>query len=346
MRFFREIFKAGRRSIWLLLRYVGFITASLFGPIILFPFFGLAKLFGRPLFGFVFFVYPGSINQIKVCVPLWYRNIRPGLSIISVVTKGECGERGLVMAIPWTLEEMEGKNNFLEETVKELEILAKFIGAKTVALGGRAVTVLFRRGYDFRPPLITGDKGAVYTVLFSIEQALKLVNSKNQKIEIGILGYGFLGSRLGAFLGDYWKNDIVALDPRFTQSQNQGKIRLTSNPSEIVNCDLIVVLTPKGEQIEDEIQYFKSNAIVVDDTYPSLSKKAISGIEKRGGRVIKAGAWLKGVKFWPKLPKWEANRIPGCCVEAMVISMFGGVGDKTQKEFNNLANQVGFEAFI
>jgi len=331
-------------KILLLIRYICLMTVGILWPVALLPFCRLAATLGFPLFGFVFLVYPGTVLQVTACVPLWYRSIRPGPSVIGVMSKGKGGQRGLVMAVPWTIDEMEEKNNFLENTVKEVGSLAKTIGAKTVALGGRIVTVLSKRGHRFELPAVAGDKGAVYTVSKSIDQALKSANLKTRRVKIGVLGYGFLGSRLGDFLRDTFHYNIVAVDPRFTQPQTKYGIRLTPDPSEVHQCDLIVILTPKGEQVEDEIKYFKPGAIVVDDTHPSLPRRATPVIEKNSGRLVKAGVSLEGVRFWPKLPGWGAHRIPGCCVEAMVVAASGDVRDETQEDFNALADQMGFSA--
>lgn len=328
----------------LLVRYICFITVSVLWPVVLLPFCRFAVALGFPLFDFVFLVYPGATSQVTACVPIWYRNLKPMPSVVGIMSKGKGGQRGLVVAVPWTMDEMEEKNNFLENTVKKIEGLAESVGAKTAALGGRTVTVLSKRGHRFELPTVAGDRGAVYAVSRSIHQALKSANLKTQGVKVGVLGYGFLGSRLGFFLKNAAQHNITAVDPRFTQPKEQDGIRLTSDPSEVLNCDVIVVLTPKGEQVEDEIRYFKVGAIVVDDTYPSLPRRAISAIERNGGRVVKAGVSLEGVRFWPKLPGWGVNRIPGCCVEAMVIAATGDIRDKTQEDFNTLADRMGFGA--
>ena len=246
------------------------------------------------------------------------------------------------MAIPWTIDEMEKMGN-LEKSVDKVSQLAKSIGVKSIALGGRIVTVLFKRGYKFEPPMVLGSKGAVFVVSNCVKQALELMGPDIGIIEIGILGHGFLGSRLTDFLEENSKHNIIAVDPRFTHSQKQGRVKLTPDFNEITNCEILIVLTPKGIQIEDEIKYFKKGISVIDDTHPALPRKLVTDIKTMGNRVIKAVAILEGVEFWPKLPKWNNDWIPGCCVEALITAIIGDLQDKSQEEFNNIANNIGFK---
>jgi len=331
---------------WLLppVFYTGFIIVSVLWSAILFPVVKLLKRLGLPLFDFIFLVYPGTASQVRAYAPLWYRNIKPTPSVIGIIRESKKGGRGLVMAMPWAIEEVESNGDFLQKIVKETGNLAELIGAKAVALGGRVVTVLHKQGFELKLPLLPGDKGAVYVILSSIKQGLKEANIEHQDIKVGILGYGFLGSHIGYFLKKYWGWNVIGIDPRFDEPKDQDGIRLTPDFSEIRDCNLILVLTPRGSDIADEIKYFRPGTLVVDDTHPPLSKKLISIIQEKGCKVLKATLELQGTSFFPKLPGWEKSWIPGCCIEAIVVSRFGDISGKSQEEFNALADQAGFTA--
>lgn len=340
-----EIFKSLKRWALFLSRFgVVLFINFLFWPFFLFPLCKAARKIKQPLFGFIFFLYPDRLAHLKTYVPLWYRKLWPGPGIIGFVKKGKLGERGLVVVLPWTIEEMEEKIEILENGIDQVKKLTKAIGVKSVALGGRIVPVLHHQTrMVFNPPFVAGDKGAIFAIYLTMFKAVNAAGLENQ-VKIGIFGCGFLGSRLANFLGKELGYEVIAIDPRFLQTQNDGRIKLSPNPADISECDLVVVLTPRGEQIEDEIKYLKEGVIVIDDTYPPLTKKAIAEIGKKRGRAVKTAVKLSGIKFTPPFSIWENDWLPGCCIEAIVKARHNNTLIQNQEEFNKLAEQIGFKA--
>jgi hypothetical protein len=163
------------------------------------------------------------------------------------------------------------------------------------------------------------DKGSKFFVSLSIKQITEALGISISKITIGILGHGFIGSRLVNSLRYFSTNRIFVVDPRIKQERNDyDKVILSRDPAKLASCDLVVILTASGEQAEGAIEYLKPGVIIVDDTHPQLLHRLSILIEKNGGRVVKAVLGLDGVAFWPRLPQWGANWLPGCCIEGLL----------------------------
>ncbi len=266
------------------------------------------------------------------------------ISVIGVVMGKH---RGLVVTVPWLIEELEEENHRherLDVVVREVKKIADDIGAKAVALAGRLPSVLLQNGYEQLPsPIVVGDMGAVYTVVAATHQALDAAGLDFHGVKIGVLGgYGFLGSRVVSALRKAG-GEVIAIDPRIRQIGGDGT-RSTRDPTELANCDAVVVLTARGEQVETAVEYMKPGAIWVDDTHPQLPRRVIAAIERKDGKVIKATLTLDGARFWPRLPKWDATWLPGCCVEAMVVAANGHGKIRDQAGFDLAADRLGFVA--
>lgn len=327
-----------------MVRFAGYQTINLLWIVILRPLCVLLKWLRCPLFGYIFLVYPGALTEVRGYIPQWYRKITPIISVVGVISKGKQGKRGLVVAVFWTIEEMERENR-LEVIACHVVKLTKSLGAKSVALAGRMPGVLKQKDCFslISPPIVVGDKGTIYTILLSIKQITEALGICVSKITIGILGYGFIGSRLVNSLHCFCTNRIVVVDPRIKHERgDHNEVILSRDPAKLANCDLVVILTATGEQAEGAIQYLKPGVIVVDDTHPQLPHRLSSRIERNGGRVIKAVLGLDGVSFHPRLPNWEANWLPGCCIEGLVSATKGFAS--SQLEFNQLAQEIRFKA--
>lgn len=331
-----------KKQFWFLARFASYFTMNLLWPLFFQPLCKLLKNFNHPPFGFIFLVYPGTLDQVKGYAPLWYRQIAPMVSVIGLVFKARNGQRGLVVSIPWTIEEMEDEGR-LGVMLKMLNRLAEKIGAKSIALAGRLPGVIAQNGHRemLVKPIVTGERGTIFTIFLSAKQAVETAGLNFCQVKVGILGYGFIGSRLVSTLQDNGIKNIVCVDPRIKQDRN-NHLTLTRDPMALAGMDLVVILTAKGEQAETVIDYLKPGVLIIDDTHPQLPRRLSARIEKAGGRVIKATLGMEGMVFWPRLPKWDRSWLPGCCVEALVSATQGFT--MTQKEFNQQAEQMGFVA--
>lgn len=333
-----------KKAIWFLGRFVLYLFSNFVWMIIALPLLKLAKRLKRPLFRYMFLVYPGTLDQARGYIPLWLRKFAPLISIIGVIT-GE--HRGLVITVPYLIEELENGGNGdrypdLREVADKVSGLANSIGAKAVALAGRMPSLLHQNGGIF-PPIVAGDKGAVYTVLEVTKQAMHEAGLEPNKTIIGLLGYGFLGRRVAKAIQG-WGSKVIAVDPRVRVERDNG-FTLTRDPAVLNSCDVVIVLTAKGIQAETAVEYGSPGALWVDDTHPQMPRRLVRKIESIGGKVVKATLTRNGTRFYPRLPKWGAKWLPGCCVEAIVVASNGADGDfVSQVAFNQAATQMNFWA--
>lgn len=325
-------------------RFALYLAVNLFGWPLVYPALFVAAKLGHPIFGYIFVVYPGSLDQVRGYMPIWMRHVIPIVSPIGIVSRGAT-KRGLVMTIPWTIEEMEDDPQRLAATMNRARFIARAIGAESIALAGRMPSIIsqYHGNGALQEPFVRGDKGSVYTVLLSVLQAVEQHGMRRAEVRVGILGYGFIGSRLASSLTETGFGKVVAVDPRARHEKDNG-IFLTRDPVHLESCDVVVVLTARGEQVDVAVDYLKHGVVVVDDTHPQLPRRLSALIrETKSGTVIKATLGMDGVRFIPRLPKWQASWLPGCTVEALVAAS-SGFGYNTQGEFNAVAHEMDFHA--
>lgn len=339
--------KWARKQFWFMARFAGYFAMNFLWITLVSHLCRLLSRFGHPPFGFIFLVYPGTKNQVRGYAPVWYRNIAPKLSVIGIMRARGGVPWGLVMTISWTIRELreEGRDKYLEKVLLQTEVVAKRIGAKSIALAGILPGVITRNGLQhmLRPPFVTGERGTIYAILLSAKQAANSVGRDLNDLVIGILGYGFIGSRLVELLRNNSVRKIVCVDPvTVTKITNEGHLTLTRDPVALRQCDLVIILTARGDQAETAIAHLRPGTIVIDDTHPQMPSHLSLKVTEKGGRVIKAVLGLNGTDFFPRLPRWESKWLPGCCVEALVCA-WSGPAD-SQSRFNEQADKLGFVA--
>lgn len=119
------------------------------------------------------------------------------------------------------------------------------------------------------------------------------------------------------------------------------------SPSVLKECDLLIILTPSGDDVKDLIQFFKSNVIILDDTHPYMSKKIIERIKiEKKGVIFKVAVQLEGINIFPKIPGFKNNWIPGCIVETIALLYDKEIICGSQQIFNQKASEIGFRAIF
>ena len=295
------------------------------------------------LVDFVFLVYPGTDQDFqKYYFSKKLNRCFPSLTLAGIVRKGSAGKRGIVMGTHYTIDEMA--NGRFNEVLKQVTGFSNSIGARTIALAGRMPSLLIKNGIRAEPPLVLGNMGATFVVTESVEQIIKDRRMALDRVKVGVMGIGFVGRRVINSLKSLGICDIRGVDINLKDSYRNNGLRLGNDASLLEKCDLIIVLTTRGEDIEKAIPHFKKGAILLDDTHPSIPQKYLAVLERNGNRVFKVVTGLDGIKFFPRLPNFDPEWIPGCVIEAIVLS--GGADCQNQEEFNRLARQCGFRALL
>ncbi|TSC55678.1 MAG: hypothetical protein Greene071421_86 [Parcubacteria group bacterium Greene0714_21] len=297
------------------------------------------------LFQFLFVVYPGTENNVRAYAPMWFQKIFRGvfqLSVIGVMTRGETtGKRGLIVTLSETPEDLSRKE--LLEISERVKWFGKRAGVSSIALAGRLPTLFDANGILLKLPFVKGNMGAVFTIT---ETVLHLIRAKGipQDGPIGIVGLGYLGSRVARRLQELGFPAITGYDIRITDSSIRGSLVRTNDPNLLRPCRIVIVLTPKGEDASGVIPCLRDGALIIDDTHPQISPSLVHKIEEKGGEVYRSTLGIVGVRATPRLPGYHKNWLPGCVVEALVLN--GETNGLTSAEFEQRGREIGLKPFL
>ena len=232
-----------------------------------------------------------------------------------------------------------------ESVFTALSVLAQWrkkTQARAVALGGQLPSIMERNGVELRPPYVKSIFGTVFILHSIVRRHMEDNLLVPGKLTVGIIGIGFIGSALARHFSGLYKSVIAVenrLDPRASWPRN---VTYTGDHSKLKACDIVILLTGRGDDAAAAFQHFKQNIIVIDDAHPQLSREFVEKIRRdKQGSVNKAVVGLDGIRYIPKLPGFKANWIPGCAVEVIVATKFG-FDYHNQDEFNSLAIEAGF----
>ncbi|OGY55142.1 MAG: hypothetical protein A3C82_01285 [Candidatus Wildermuthbacteria bacterium RIFCSPHIGHO2_02_FULL_47_12] len=297
------------------------------------------------LFQFLFVVYPGTQNNIRAYAPMWFQKIFKGmfqLSVIGIMTRRtKTGKRGLIVTLS------EAPDNFSREelqTISErIRGLGKKAGVSTIALAGRLPTLFSANGIPLERPFVKGDRGAVFTITETFLYLLKLTGVAQDE-PVGIIGLGYLGSRVAKRLQELECPSIVGYDVRVKENGIYGSLVRTNDPKLLQSCRIVIVLTPKGEDIAKIVPWLQNGVFVIDDTHPQIPPSLIQKIQEKGGTVYRSTLGVSGVRARPRLPGYHKNWLPGCVVEALVLN--GEVNGLTPAEFEQRGREIGLAPFL
>lgn len=308
-----------------ILRYVEFLTVSL---ILRWPIWILlAMLKPFKIFRYLFLVYPGTDSDLDGYCPRqlarsWVFSKQP--TIGGIISKGS-GGRGLILVVPNTTDEFENKKNVCNEVTRRLVWIQQIVGAKSIALAGRLPSIISRDGNTLDNPFVKGNKGTVFCVMETVSQVMQRHGLNIDHTKIAIVGVGYVGKLLLDALKVENYKEVAGID-----IQGDGEI--------LRKADIVVVLTPRGKDFVPYIKYLKKDAIIIDDTHPKITE------QPPGMTFYKVAVGMDGVRFYPRLPGYKQNWIPGCAVEAMVAAATGDFNGTSQEEFNQRAKNLGFFA--
>lgn len=293
---------------------------------------------------FIFLVYPGTKADVdryfpSFVQPLFKRFLPP------VFPLGFLG-RGLVMGTI-TYEE-EYTQDRCREIQEALYSWANDIGARTIALAGRMPGIFLSKGLTLDPPFVKGDQGTVHAVVSSIRSVRKHHGLSRKDTTVAIIGGGgFIGAELCTTLRGIGHQRVIALDIRFKEETDEDGILRTSNYSQLVEADIVVVLTRRGEDIEPAVP-FLINKLIVDDTHPQLPHWLVESLEAQDNTLYKVVVTLEGFSFDPAIPGYKPTWIPGCVWQAVATAvasdMGRGTGFKNLEEFHAIAKELPYNA--
>ncbi|TSC54447.1 MAG: hypothetical protein LiPW31_111 [Microgenomates group bacterium LiPW_31] len=319
-----------------ILRRVLFIVVSLFLRWLIWCVLGLLRIF-KP-FNYLFLVYPGTDSDLDGYCPRrlaksWLFSKKPAIG--GIISKS-VGGRGLILVVPNTIKEFLFHKDVCEKVMQRLERIKAIVGAKSIAIAGQVPGMLSRHNLFLEKPFVRGNKGTVFCIMETVSEVMKKHNLEPGKFRIILIGVGYVGALLLSSLKEQGHN-IVGVD---IQINRKGIFLPEESRPFLKEADMVIVLTPRGSDFAPYTSDLKTGAIVIDDTHPKITQRPI------GVNFYKVAVGLDGVKFYPHLPGYRAEWIPGCAVEAIYSAATGQFNGSSQQEFNKRAKELGFFAHL
>lgn len=287
----------------------------------------------------VFAVY-GTRKEQETYWPGWLRRLLRGAFPIGVVRYGR--RWGFVAATNITTEDFEENPKKALVYVAELE--KEFPKAQVISLAGRLPGWVHRSQHVLQAPFVVGVLGTRYAMLSAARQAAEQCDDQPHGLILALFGgAGFTGSLVAQDTSQEFGR-VIAFDPRYTQTEDVGRIRKTSDPAQLSRADVAVVLTGKGDDIDGLIPYLTPGTVVADDTHPCISPPLCKKLRDGGANLYKAVMRDGRMRMIPRMPNFRGDNIPGCLLEALVVLQRGrGVLDSPE-QFFGAAAELGFQA--
>jgi len=313
---------------------LGFVSVTMRWPIL------CLLTLGRFLkFNCIFTVYPGSQRDVEGYFPKglkWFlKPIASGKPFVAgVITTGNGLGRGLVLAVPNSIDQIRSDKKLVGKIMKRLDLTRQLTGAKTIAIAGQGPRY-FKQHYPYRKPFVYGLKGRVFSVVETVERVAEKHGLFWSETTVAILGVGEIGAAIIENLrGKGFQ--AVGIDIHIVD----GRVEIGTEGMETLRrADLIVVQTPRGDDVVPYYGNLKKTAILIDDSHPRIT------VRPKEIKFYKVAIGRPGVQFWPPLPGYEHYWIPGCVQESMVVAETNN-HDMTQEEFNKRAKELGFFAHL
>lgn len=298
---------------------------------------------------YLFLVYPASRKELEHYWYSWYKKLAPNISIIGILWNKNYRKRGIIITIPFFLEEIDGNYEKLKNIINDVIKFADETNIQIIALAGQLPSLFLRNRIKLECPFVKGGLGTVFSITESVLEIIKIKKLARDKLKVGIMGVGFIGRKLANELAHMGFNMVIGIDDDQNKiNQPIMDVQLSNNPKLLKICDIAIVLTSRGDDILNKKNYFKNGVIIVDDTYPAILKDAVSLIcRESGAEIFRTIIINDGVKFIPSFPRFKNNWLPGCVIEAMVVSAFGrDILSLPLERFSHHARNIGLKSLI
>ena len=301
----------------------------------------LILLLLRPfaLFQYIFLVYPGEEKHLEIYCPQWLKRshlLDSKPSVIGFIAKTK-GSRGLVIGVPSLIGEFKTSKGLTEKLIKNTYLIKKLIGASDVAMAGQIPSVINEHKISLPDGFVDGAMGTVFCVEETIKEVVNKHDISKVNAKISVIGVGHVGGLLIKSLKDDGFQ-VTGIDIKKTSS---GVVLASASENVLRESDMVVILTPRGQDFLPYAGSLGKSTIVIDDTHPKIriNELRIDNI------FYKVAIGLGALRFFPKLPGYKQDWIPGCVLEAMHNSI---TKSKTTSQivFNQEAKIIGFYAHL
>ena len=324
-------------------RKISFVSVNLFRWPIWFVL-GIMRIFGIRFFDYLFLISPGTsknVRDIGRYCPLWISKSRAFSEAVNlfvgIIQKPKGGSsRGLIIGTFKTTEDFLRDKKLGVKFDRQLRFLSSLLDVKSIALSGQMPGLMARHGVEIKKPLVRGNKGTVFCVSETVRKAVIKHKLKIGQFQMAIVGIGYVGQLLIDYLRSLGYR-VVGVD---IKPRGHSVVLTDKAPQVLARSKIVVVLTPDGRDFVPYVRYLKPGSIVIDDTHPRIRGEI--------GRVVfyKVAVSLNGVEFFPRLPGYRKNWIPGCVVEAIIAAETEKFNGEDQKTFNQEARKLGFNTLL
>jgi len=294
------------------------------------PLIWLTLLIIRPfhLFDYLFLVYPGTDYDLDGYCPRWLARSRlfSGRPVTGgIITRGATGVRGLILVVPNTARQLLTEKSIVLDIVTRLDSISKLVGAKTIAMAGQLPSIVEKHGITTSQKFVNGKLGTVYAIETTLEKILGLENAVANPL-IAVIGTGFIGH--------------AVLENQKRSGRNAVGFNIESDAKQISNSDIVIVLTPRGKDFMPYVPHLKNGAVVIDDTHPRIFTRM------ENVTLYKVAMTVEGVQFFPKLPGYLFNWVPGCAIEAILQARFGHDTIMDPEKTRLAAEKIGLKPIL
>lgn len=294
----------------------------------------------------LFLLYPGSPAELPGYCPtpllpiirtrlFWSRPVPLGIILI--------GRRpvSIVMGVPNDQKRLLADKAQLELILSRIQAARHSFGAERVALAGQLPSIILRQGLSHDPSIVKGVAGAVFIVTACLQLILERHGFGNDA-RIVVFGAGLVGSALIGHLQAKGHN-AVGID-----KMPRGTAVFPANEagSVLAKADVVVLLSARGSDFRPYVSSLKNGAVILDDTHPPFPRERVSaarGKQSESFTYYKAVATHSELRTVPSLPGFDADWLPGCALEGIVMAETGVNRTATQAEFDAAAERLGFE---
>ncbi len=111
-----------------------------------------------------------------------------------ITTRNGLG-RGLVLAVPNTVDQFKHDKKLVGTIMKNLKLTKSLTGAKTIAIAGQGPR-FFKTHFPYEQPFVYGLKGRVFSVVETVEQVADRHGLTKNETTVAILGVGEIGAAI------------------------------------------------------------------------------------------------------------------------------------------------------
>ncbi|HZX50293.1 MAG TPA: hypothetical protein VFE94_04105 [Candidatus Paceibacterota bacterium] len=227
--------------------------------------------------------------------------------------------------------------------MERIQAFALAVGARGVALAGIIPGRFYRYGIPMDPPIVSGDLGAVYTIVETLQDALRMHGLALSTRPVRVLGYGYIGQRCIEHLRQLGCTDLVAIERRLRGTYQRRGVIFTNSLDAIRQDDWVVFTAGGG----NEIDVARLPRIFgVDDMYPPFSVDQLAMFEAKESVIFQAALHAEGVVSNLPIEQFAEDQFAGCMAQGLLQAAGVDTSRMTQGEFDITARARGIRSSL